>query len=630
MIFEKMNGGFNMFEQATDSHPSKLQDHLVFWKTFAGDWSRGITQIESLKDAKKKLTGTSLEAVVGSLIEGINQGITLSKAMALQGAVFSRSIQKMIQAGEVGGVVQVAAARIVEGLEAGCFPVPEMIEFRPPVFARFWRALGLLLITGVPLLETLNILSEEYSMTFYGKCIPAFKQTVLAGRKIADAMRECPELFRRELCDAVEAAEKQGTLDLEAFKIADALDRGELSSNYNIALEETDATTLLFETLFHRAVEEKASDIHLDPRDNGSGRIRYRIDGALYERMDIPPADFSVLIDRIKMMGGMNIHEKKLPQDGRVVLEYNGNKYDMRVALIPTVHGERAVMRVPSKRQILLGLEKMGFFEEDLAVVKNLCHLPHGMVICAGPAGCGKTTMLYSMLLEVNDQSTSVITIEDPVELAFKDMIQIDVNSQPGLTFPRTLRSILRQDPDVVMVGEIRELETAQLCVQLALSGHMVLTTLHTNTAIGAIHRLLHLGIEPYHVNGCLSGVIAIRLIRLLCPECKEQTNPPLHSLPLQVTEFIKNATSPTFYKPKGCDACHNTGYRGRTLIYEILIPDDQVRQAVFTSADSSVLRNAAFAAGMKPMLHNGLETAARGITSIEEVCRVAPFGPEE
>ncbi len=611
-------------------NPPTLQDHLVLWKTLAGRFSRGVRLIDCLKDAKKKLANTSLESVVGSLIEEVNKGTPLSQAMAAHGSVFSRSIQKMMQAGEVGGVVEVAVARIVDGLEDGCFPMPGKTEFKPPVLARFWRAFGLLLTTGQPLLEVLNILSEEYAGSPFGKRIPALKQAILAGRKIADAMREYPESFSREMCNLVESAEKQGDLDLNAFKIADALEHGELSFKENVAVESTDTVTLLFESIFHRAVEEKATDIHLDPRENGLGRLRFRIDGALHERTNIPPAGFPLLIDRIKMMAGMNLHEKKLPQEGRVVLEYNANKYDLRASLIPTIHGERVVLRVPSPKPNLFGLEQMGFLEEDLTVIKNLCRLPHGMVVTTGPTGCGKTSLLYGMLREINDPSVSVITVEDPVELAFKDMIQIDVNSQPGLTFPRVLRSILRQDPDVVMVGEIRELETAQLCIQLAISGHLVLTTLHTNDAIGAIHRLLHLGVEPYHVNGSLSGVIAVRLIRLLCPDCKEQVDPPLHSFPPPVAEFMKSISSPTFYQPKGCGSCYNTGYRGRTFIYEILIPNDQVQQVVSTGAKASSLRNAVLAAGMKPMLHNGLEKAASGITSIDEVCRVAPIGPEE
>lgn len=382
--------------------------------------------------------------------------------------------------------------------------------------------------------------------------------------------------------------------------------------------------------LIREAVKSRASDIHLEPTEDGCGRARLRIDGVLQD-ID-PPAEglFTKVVDRITAMAAMDVEERSLPQDGRIMLDLKGESYDLRVSVIPSYHGRRMTIRVLARTvlSVDLDLAKLGLNPDDMEKVRRLCHLPHGLVIVNGPTGCGKTTALYAMLMEIDRETHSVFTVEDPVEYALPGVTQTPIRPAIGLTLARAGRHILRQDPDVIMIGEIRDSEILNLVVQMALTGHLVFSTLHASTSPGAIQRMLDIGLPPFLVNSSLAAVISLRLVRVLCADCKEPVTPAKHSMPPEAAEIIAAGGNPQFYGPKGCDKCRGMGYSGRTTIHEILIMDDRIRQVVAASGGVLALRDTAIQSGMKTLMGTGLEKAARGITSVEEVLRVVPHGP--
>lgn len=382
--------------------------------------------------------------------------------------------------------------------------------------------------------------------------------------------------------------------------------------------------------LLRDAMQTNASDMHFDQGESGWGQVRVRTDGVLHIVDPPPEGAFPKVVDYIKAIAAMNVTERRLPQDGICTFDMDGCNVRLFVSAVPAYYGERIVVRIWSqeKEDILLGLSKLGLSDEDLETVRNLSHLPSGIVIVNGPTGNGKTTLLYSMLMEINKPGKCILTVEDPVELPLAGIGQIQIRPQSGLTFPRAICHILHQDPDVIMVGEIRDLEVANLCNQCALTGHLVLTTLHANTSPGAVQRLLDMGLKPWLVSSSLAGVISMRLVRKLCPKCKEPANPPLHSLPPEAVQFIASHKDAQFFKPKGCEHCGGGhGYRGRTGIFEILVMNDRLRQLVTDGSPLQTLRAAAKEEGMKTLLMDGLEKAAQGITSIKEVLRVVPIG---
>ena len=375
------------------------------------------------------------------------------------------------------------------------------------------------------------------------------------------------------------------------------------------------------------AVKAHASDIHFDQSESGPGHVRMRIDGVLRE-VD-PPAEGMLpkVISRVKVMAAMSTSDRHEPQDGSIMVELDRRHLDLRVSVVPAYYGERLVIRVLDREQVTLKLSDLGLLEQDLAKTRQLCRLPQGIVIVNGPAGSGKTTTLYCMLNEINRPDVSILTVEDPVEFTFEGIGQIQVSPQTGLTFSRAIRHVLRQDPDVILVGEIRDLETMECCIQCAMTGHLVMTTLHANTSIGAIRRMLDIGIAPFMINSALASVISQQLVRILCSKCKQPTQPEKHLMPPGASEFISALNDVAFYGPKGCRECAGSGYRGRTGVNEILTMDDRLRQLLTSSPDLAALSDAAREGGMKTMLQNGLEKAAHGITSIEEVLRVVPVG---
>lgn len=369
-----------------------------------------------------------------------------------------------------------------------------------------------------------------------------------------------------------------------------------------------------------QAIRDKASDIHFEPFEN-EYKMRYRIDGVLYEMVPPPKHIALALSSRIKVMANLDIAERRLPQDGRIPLVVGGSPVDLRVSILPTMFGESVVLRVLDRKQVDLRLDMLGLTGADLDKIHQLIKKPNGILIVTGPTGSGKTTTLYSALKELNSIDTKIITTENPVEYDIDGLIQVQIRPEIGLTFARCLRSILRQDPDVVMVGEIRDLETAEIAIQASLTGHLVFTTLHTNDAPSTIARLLDLGLETFLVTATLEGIIAQRLVRRICTNCKTEYQPKEEQL-MELGLSSEIASGRTFYYGRGCDMCNNTGYRGRTGIYEIMTFDDEMRDLIMNHASTAVLRDAARRKGMKSLRENGLDLIYNGITTLEEVSR--------
>ncbi len=378
----------------------------------------------------------------------------------------------------------------------------------------------------------------------------------------------------------------------------------------------------LLNTILFQALKERASDVHIQPFERHV-QVRYRVDGILYDVMRIPKAVQEAVVSRIKVMGRMDIAERRLPQDGQTSFVAGGREVDVRISTIPSVHGERVVMRLQDKSTGIYDIRKIGLLEDDLEKVERLIRMAHGIILVTGPTGSGKTTTLYAALKEVNSPDKNIITVEDPVEYQLPGISQIQVSNKKGMTFAKGLRSIVRQDPDVIMVGEIRDLETASIAIQSALTGHLVFSTLHTNDAPGAVSRLLDLGVEPFLVNSSLLAVVAQRLVRRVCPACRVKVEPSqqdLASLGVEAGEVPEG----TFYGAAGCEACQGKGYLGRLGIFEILEIDDEVKELIGKRASSTRIRKNVLKRGkMRTLRADGLAKAARGWTTLEEVKRV-------
>jgi type IV pilus assembly protein PilB len=368
----------------------------------------------------------------------------------------------------------------------------------------------------------------------------------------------------------------------------------------------------------YSAVRDGASDVHIEPGE-GSLRVRYRVDGCLVEKLRPPAMMAAAIASRIKIMAGLDISERRLPQDGGIHVMMDKRPVDLRISTMPGRHGEKVVIRIIDNDKASVNLEKLGFDVEMLKEWRRLIKLPHGIILVTGPTGSGKTTTLYAGLKELNEVDVNICTIEDPVEYNLAGVNQFQVNDKAGFTFASALRSLLRQDPDIIMVGEIRDGETARLGTQAALTGHLVLSTLHTNDAAGAITRLTNLGIEPYLVAASVTGVLAQRLVRKLCPQCRQPYEPTPNEL--RVLERTPG-TVDKLYKPKGCSACRNLGFVGRIGIYELLVPDENMIEFITTGGAHNGLKALANAAGMKSLRDDGLDKVKAGITTLEEVYR--------
>jgi general secretion pathway protein E len=375
----------------------------------------------------------------------------------------------------------------------------------------------------------------------------------------------------------------------------------------------------LVNLLIENAIAMESSDIHIEPFED-TLRIRYRVDGLLYDQEAPPRRLQAAVTSRIKIMAEMNIAERRLPQDGRIRVTVQGRRVDIRVSTVPTVHGESIVMRLLDRSSVFLPLERLGFAPATLGRFESLIKRPHGIFLVTGPTGSGKTTTLYAALEKINSADRKILTVEDPVEYQLKGVNQIAVKPKIGLTFASGLRHIVRQDPDVILVGEIRDLETAEISIQAALTGHLVFSTLHTNDAPGAITRLQDMGVEPYLVSSVLEGVLAQRLVRRVCAACRTPDTPLAADLAALGVEVDRAAP---LWRGKGCDDCRGTGYRGRTGIYELFVIDDEVRSLMLRRSSSRDIRRWAIAQGMTTLRTDGWLKARDGVTTIEEVLRV-------
>ncbi len=424
---------------------------------------------------------------------------------------------------------------------------------------------------------------------------------------------------KTRLLDAINRLYEKGTSELQGLEEIEGGD-GDLDESIVDLLESDDEAPVikLVNTLLSRAVKEKASDIHIEPYEKEMV-VRFRIDGILYDIYKPPKKLQNAITSRIKVMGNLNIAEKRLPQDGRIPLRIGGKDIDVRLNSVPTAFGERLVMRLQDRSNVILSLEQLGFSEHSMKHLEDLIHRTYGIVLVTGPTGSGKSTTLYACLTRLNSIESNIITVEDPVEQRIPGIGQIQVNSKIGLTFASGLRAILRQDPDIIMIGEIRDLETAEIAINSSLTGHLVLSTIHTNDAAGAFPRMTDIGCEPFLIATSLLGVISQRLVRVLCPHCK-QPHTPSEADAANLDIPLEAAKKGRIHKAVGCEKCNYKGYLGRTLIQELLIVSEEIRTLVMQRKDSGTIKKKAIEQGMRTFRDHGVEKVLNGITTIEEV----------
>lgn len=417
--------------------------------------------------------------------------------------------------------------------------------------------------------------------------------------------------------EAMQMVEDLGD-EMDLASLADSVPESE-----DLLEQEDDAPIIrLINALLTEAVKENASDIHIETFEKRLV-VRYRVDGVLREVVEPKRVLAPLLVSRIKVMAKLDIAEKRIPQDGRISIRIGGREIDLRVSTMPSSNGERVVMRLLDKQAGRLNLTSLGMDRDELNRFKNILHRPHGIVLVTGPTGSGKTTSLYAGISELNDASRNILTVEDPIEYNLEGIGQTQVNNKADMTFARGLRAMLRQDPDVVMVGEIRDSETADIAVQASLTGHLVLSTLHTNTAIGAVTRMFDMGVEPFLLSSSLVGVVAQRLIRVLCPECKGAYTPDDSERALL---GLDKDDSHSLFRPVGCKRCNNSGYRGRRGIYEIVPIDSELRRMIHDKASEDVMTEQARTKG-RSILDDGKQKVLAGVTAVEEILRVTQEG---
>ena len=423
--------------------------------------------------------------------------------------------------------------------------------------------------------------------------------------RIQDAINKVYEKSTANLSGLDEIADEDYDLD---DPIVDLLEAGE-----------DDAPVIkMVNSLLFRAVKEKASDIHIEPYEKDIV-VRFRTDGILFDVFKPPKKLQNAITSRIKVMANLNIAEKRLPQDGRIPLKVGGKDIDIRLSTVPTAHGERVVMRIQDRSNIVLELQQLGFSKENLDRLDDLLARSYGIFLVTGPTGSGKSTTLYGALSKLNKPDVNILTVEDPVEQRIHGIGQVQVNSKIGLTFAAGLRSFLRQDPDIIMVGEIRDLETAELAIQASLTGHLVLSTLHTNDSAGAFPRLIDFGVEPFLIATSIQGVVAQRLVRLLCPHCKAPYEPS--EFELQLLGITKEeAKNGNICRAMGCNHCNQKGYSGRTTISELLVVTDDVRSLIMQKKDGNTIKKQAVLNGMKTFRDHGIQKVLAGVTTIEEL----------
>lgn len=489
----------------------------------------------------------------------------------------------------------------------------ELIKKVPIAFCRRYRVLplrhegGAILVASTDPLETVAL--DDLRLLLGKPVKPVLTTGVSLLARLNHVYDEAASpAGAEEVMEDIAASESLDQLAHELDEPQDLLD----------ATDEAPIIRLVNSVLF-QAVRQRASDIHFESFERGLV-VRYRIDGVLYPVLTPPKRLQASIIARIKIMAGLNIAEKRLPQDGRFAIRTAGKDVDLRVSVLPTSHGERVVLRLLEKENRLLNLSEMGFSTERLSAIHQLIQLAHGIILVTGPTGSGKTTTLYAALSHINAPDKNIITVEDPVEYQLLGIGQMQVNPKINLTFATGLRSILRQDPDVIMIGEIRDRETAEIAIHASLTGHLVFSTLHTNDAASAATRLIDMGIEPFLVASSVVAVLAQRLLRKICPDCKRSYQPSTDELSRL---DLPPGTNTTLYRGAGCAACSQTGYRGRTGIFELMVFDDDIRRLIGGKADSTAIKQAAIAKGMVTLKQEGIERVLQGHTTLEEVMRI-------
>lgn len=492
---------------------------------------------------------------------------------------------------------------------------PEILKLIPSDVARKYRIVPVSKVGNILTIATsdpLNVFVMDDLRAVTGLEVGAIiasqkeVQDVIDQHYAEDTHEALEELLKGTKSEDLEIIKEEGE-KVDAAKLFKLVEEAPVVKLTNMILE--------------NGIKARASDILIEPMESAL-RIRYRIDGVLKEVEDVPKNMHDYIVSRIKVMSELNIAERRLPQDGRFKLKIDTNEVDFRVSILPSSRGEKVALRVLDKSYAMLDIEKLGFEKNILDSLKVCASYPHGMILVCGPTGSGKTTTLYSLLKYVHTPEKNLITVEDPVEYQIQGVNQVTVRSDVGLTFASALRSILRQDPDVVMIGEIRDFETVDIAIKAALTGHLVLSTLHTTTACGSVVRLVNMGVEPFLISASLIAIVAQRLIRKLCPKCKESYKPNKTLLAkLGLNEDIVGDTS--FYKPKGCDKCMDSGYSGRLGICEILTMNLSIRDMILKRARESELKQAARESGLRTLREDGLEKVMQGITSLEEVVRV-------
>jgi type IV pilus assembly protein PilB len=445
--------------------------------------------------------------------------------------------------------------------------------------------------------------SEVKSVIASAEQIEAAVAKYYGGKSMADAGRR---ILAEQDSAAVKAAAGRSNASIDLTTLGDAM-----SDNKVVEL---------LNHLLMQAIADKASDIHMEPFES-EFKVRYRIDGVLYEMLPVPKPLAMPLVSRVKVLAKLNISERRLPQDGRVEMSLDSGPVDLRVAVLPTMFGESVVLRVLDRSNVQLSLDRIGLRDDDLEKLRTLINKPNGIVIVTGPTGSGKTTSLYAALNELNDIETKILTAEDPVEYDIEGLIQCQVNVDQELTFARLLRSFLRQDPDIILVGEVRDLETAQIAIQAALTGHLVFTTLHTNDAPSSIARLLDLGVESFLLTATLEAIVAQRLARRICTNCKEEFIPSEEQL-MELAMRPQDVGGRTFFRGRGCERCNKSGYKGRLALFEIMVMTDPLRELIMSQASTSVLGHECRRHGMRTLRECGLLSIYDGQTTIDEVVR--------
>ncbi|HHN46386.1 MAG TPA: pilus assembly protein PilB [Planctomycetes bacterium] len=548
--------------------------------------------------------------------EGLISKEQLEEALAHQGKYGGAIGQVLVEKGYISQEDVLLALGQQAGMEVVDLEhmeiAPEVIEKVSPSMANIYHIVPILFesnVLTVAMADPMNVNALD-DLRFLLNC--EVRGAVAAEKSVVDAIERYYGSETENIEDILE-----GLTGDELMTVIED-DSGAIDISKAEELANAPPVVKLLNLVLLTAIRDQASDIHFEPFED-EFKIRYRIDGLLLE-MAPPPRQLALAItSRIKVMSNLDIAETRLPQDGRIELSIGGNPVDLRVSTLPTMFGESVVMRVLDRSVVALDLERLGFQSDDLEFLRQLVNLPNGIVLVTGPTGSGKTTTLYSALNEVNDPALKIITTEDPVEYDLDGIVQVQINEEIGVTYAACLRSILRQDPDKILVGEIRDIETANIAIEASLTGHLVLSTLHTNDAPSTITRLLDMGLEPFLVSATLEAIVAQRLVRTICSRCRTQYVPTEESL-FELGIRLEDVQGKIFYYGKRCDHCNKTGYRGRTAIFEIMKIHQKLRDLIIQRKSTEILRQEAMSAGMRTLREAGILKVFDGVSTIEEV----------